>query len=57
MKHFVYVGVMYSGEYDVCDITLSVYIHTGQAETFAWIEHGGNRTRILINYGNFVRQL
>ena len=31
---------MYSGEYNVCDITLVyilwVYIHTGQAEKFAW---------------------
>jgi hypothetical protein len=28
---FFCVGVVYSGEYDVCDVTLSVYIHTGQA--------------------------
>jgi hypothetical protein len=31
-KHdiFVCVGVMYSGEYDVCDVTLSVHAsHTG----------------------------
>jgi hypothetical protein len=35
---FFCVGVMYSGEYDVCDVTLSVYpmllwvyIHRGQA--------------------------
>ena len=30
------VGVMYSGEYDVCDVTLTVCIHTGQAEKLAW---------------------
>jgi hypothetical protein len=24
---FVCVGVMYSGEYDVCDVTLSVHPH------------------------------
>ena len=24
---FVCVGVMYAGEYDVCDVTLSVYPH------------------------------
>ena len=24
---FVYDGVMYSGEYDVCDVTLSVHPH------------------------------
>ena len=29
---FFCVGVMYSGEYDVCDVNiLWVYIHTGQA--------------------------
>ena len=27
MTIFFYVCVMYSGEYDVCDITLSVYPH------------------------------
>jgi hypothetical protein len=27
--------VMYSGEYDVSGVTLSVCIHTGQAEKFA----------------------
>ena len=31
------VGVMYSGEYDVCDVTLSVHPDTGQAEKLiAW---------------------
>jgi hypothetical protein len=28
---FFCVGVMYSGEYDACVVTLSAYIHTGQA--------------------------
>jgi hypothetical protein len=28
---FLYIGVVYSDEYDVCDVTLSVYIHTGRA--------------------------
>jgi hypothetical protein len=27
MMIFVCVGVMYSGEYDVCDVTLSVHPH------------------------------
>jgi hypothetical protein len=27
MMFFVCVGVMYSGEYDVCDVTLSVHLH------------------------------
>ena len=25
--HFFCVGVVYSGEYDICDVTLSVYPH------------------------------
>jgi hypothetical protein len=28
---FFCVGVMYLGEYDVCDVILSVYPHRGQA--------------------------
>jgi hypothetical protein len=32
---FVCVGVMYSGEYDVCGVTLIVHPHRGQAEKFA----------------------
>jgi hypothetical protein len=35
LLYFLCVGVMYSGEYDVCDVILCVYIHTGQAEKFA----------------------
>ena len=27
---------MYSGEYDVCDVSLSVYPHTGKLEKYPW---------------------
>jgi hypothetical protein len=33
---------MYSGEYDACDVTLSVYPH--QASLKNMPDHGGNRT-------------
>jgi hypothetical protein len=34
---FFCVGVTYSGEYDVCDVTLSVCISTpGKLEKYAW---------------------
>jgi hypothetical protein len=36
------VGVMYSGEYDACDVTLSVYPHRASLENMP--VHGGNRT-------------
>jgi hypothetical protein len=37
LSFWVCAGVMYSGEYDVCDVyILGVCIHTGQAEKFAW---------------------
>ena len=36
-KHFVCVGVMYSGEYDVCGVTLSVHLP----------DHGGSNPRPL----------
>ena len=39
---FFCVGVMYSGEYDACDVTLSVYPH--QASLKNMPDHGGNRT-------------
>ena len=40
----VCVGVMYSGEYDVCDVTLSVHPRTpGNLKSLP--DHGGNRTR------------
>ena len=37
------VGVVYSGEYDVCDVTLSVYPHR-PASLKNMPGHGGNRT-------------
>jgi hypothetical protein len=39
---FFCVGAMYSGEYDACDVTLSVYPH--QASLKNMPGHGGNRT-------------
>ena len=36
------VGVMYSGECDVCDVTLSVYPHRASLKSMPG--HGGNRT-------------
>jgi hypothetical protein len=36
------VGVVYSGEYDVCDVTLSVYPHRASLKNMPG--HGGNRT-------------
>jgi hypothetical protein len=41
------VGVMYSGEYDACDVTLSVYPHGGSLKNMPG--HGGNRTYDLWN--------
>jgi hypothetical protein len=41
----VCVGILYSGEYDVCDLTLCVHCHTGRAESLP--VHGGYRTRNL----------
>jgi hypothetical protein len=41
------VGVMYSGEYDVCDVTLSVYPHPAGLKNMPG--HGGNRTYDLWN--------
>ena len=35
------VGVMYSGEYDACDVTLSVYPHRASLKNMP--DHGGNR--------------
>jgi hypothetical protein len=36
------VVVVYSGEYDVCDVTLSVYPHRASLKNMPG--HGGNRT-------------
>jgi hypothetical protein len=47
-KHdFFCVGVMYSGEYDACDVTLSVYPHWASLKNMPG--HGGNRTYDLWN--------
>ena len=44
---FFGVGVMYSGEYDVCDVTLSVYPHRASLKNKP--DRGGNRTYDLWN--------
>ena len=38
---------MYSGEYDACDVTLSVYPHLASLKNMP--DHGGNRTYDLWN--------
>ena len=38
---------MYSGEYDTCDVTLSVYPHRASLKNMP--DHGGNRTYDLWN--------
>jgi hypothetical protein len=38
---------MYSGEYDACDVTLSVYPQRGSLKNMP--DHGGNRTYDLWN--------
>jgi hypothetical protein len=38
---------MYSGEYDACDVTLSVYPHRASLKNMP--VHGGNRTYDLWN--------
>jgi hypothetical protein len=42
---FVCIGVMYSGEYDVCGVTLSVHPHRASLKNMP--DHGGNRIRDL----------
>jgi hypothetical protein len=44
---FFCVGVMYSGEYDACNVTLSVYPHRATLKNMPG--HGGNRTYDLWN--------
>ena len=46
---------MYSGEYDVCDVTLSVYPHRASLKNMP--DHGGNRTYDLWNTSPMVCQL
>ena len=46
MMIFVCFGVMYSGEYDVCNVSLSVYPHrAGKLKRLP--DYGGNRIRVL----------
>ena len=52
---FFCVGVMYSGEYDVCDVTLSVYTHRVSLKNMPG--HGGNRTYNLWNTSPMLCQL
>jgi hypothetical protein len=42
LNFFFCVGVMYSGEYDACDVTLSVYPQRASLKNMP--DHGGNRT-------------
>ena len=48
-------GVMYSGEYDDCDVTLSVYPHRASLRNMPG--HGGNRTYDLWNTSPMLCQL
>ena len=52
---FFCVGVMYSGEYDACDVTLSVYPHRAGLKNMPG--HGGNRTYDLWNTSPMLCQL
>ena len=52
---FFCVGVIYSGEYDVCDVTLSVYQHRASLKNMSG--HGGNRTYDLWNTSPMLCQL
>ena len=46
---------MYSGEYDACDVTLSVYPHRASLKNIP--DHGGNRTYDLWNTSPMLCQL
>ena len=52
---FFCVGVMYSGEYDACDVTLSVYPHRASLKNMPG--HGGNRIYDLWNASPMLYQL
>ena len=56
---FFCVGVVYSGEYDVCVVTLSVYPHRASLSEQAknMPGHGGNRTHDLWNTSPMLCQL
>ena len=46
---------MYSGEYDLCDVTLSVYPHRASLKNMPG--HGGNRTYDLWNTSPMLCEL
>ena len=46
---------MYSGEYDACDVTLSVFPHRASLKNMP--DHGGNRTNDLWNTSPMLCQL
>ena len=46
---------MYSGEYDACDVTLSVYPHRASLKNM--LDHGENRTYDLWNTSTMLCQL
>ena len=52
---FFCVGVMYSGEYGACDVTLSVYPHRASLRNMP--DHGGNRTYDFWNTSPMLCQL
>ena len=52
---FFCVGVMYSGEYDACHVTLSVYAHWVSLKNMPG--NGGNRTYDLWNTSPMLFQL
>ena len=52
---FFCVGVMYSGEYDACDVTLSVYTHQVSPKNMPG--HGGNRIHDSRNTSPMLCQL
>ena len=49
------VDAMYSGEYDACDVTLSVYPHRASLKNMP--VHGGNRAYDLWNTSPMLCQL
>ena len=55
MTFFFCVGVVNSGEYDICDVTLSVYPHRASKKNMPG--HGGNRTYDLWNTSPMLCQL
>ena len=52
---FFCVGVIYSGDYDTCDVTLNVYPHRASLKNMP--HHGGNRTYDLWNTSPMLFQL